>query len=76
VSFLPYLPHFGSFFYRAARACRGEPPDYDLEAFQDSEIELGLFSGIEYNADDDAADEIFEKIDREMGSRRKYRRQV
>ncbi|KAF7361393.1 Pre-mRNA-processing factor 6 [Mycena sanguinolenta] len=49
----------------AAQIRRGELTDD--EAFQDPETENGLFSGIEYDADDDAADEIFDKIDREMG---------
>ncbi|KAJ7119618.1 PRP1 splicing factor, N-terminal-domain-containing protein [Mycena epipterygia] len=49
---------------------------YDSEVFQDPETEAKLFSVIKYEADDDAADEVFEKIDREMGSRRKSRKQA
>ncbi|KAJ6510570.1 PRP1 splicing factor, N-terminal-domain-containing protein [Mycena sanguinolenta] len=58
----------------AAQLRRGEL--IDDEAFQDPETESGLFSGIQYDADDDAADEIFDKIDRKMGSRRKHHRKI
>ncbi|KAF8147747.1 PRP1 splicing factor, N-terminal-domain-containing protein [Mycena galopus ATCC 62051] len=60
----------------AAQARRGDLADYDSEVFQDPETEYGLFFGMEHGADDDEADEIFEKIEHEMGSRRKHHRRA
>ncbi|KAJ7117894.1 PRP1 splicing factor, N-terminal-domain-containing protein [Mycena crocata] len=61
-------------FSQEAQGHRGDVSEYDSEAFQDENDSSQ--PGAEYGAEDDAADEIFEKIDREMGSRRKTHREM
>ncbi|KAL9711314.1 U4/U6 x U5 tri-snRNP complex subunit Prp1 [Leucoagaricus gongylophorus] len=58
-----------------ARARRGED-DIDPEQFQDPDNEFGLFAGTTYEQDDEEADNIYEKVDQAMDSRRKQRREA
>ena len=53
-----------------------DEPDEDDERFQDPENETGLFSGGNFDADDDAADRIYQDVDERMEKRRKARRFV
>ncbi|KAL6714718.1 U4/U6 x U5 tri-snRNP complex subunit Prp1 [Lecanora helva] len=53
-----------------------EEPDEDDERFQDPENETGLFSGGNFDAEDDAADRIYQDVDERMEKRRKSRRLV
>ena len=53
---------------------RGEEPEYDPDAYQDSENETGLFAGTVYEADDEEADCIYAGVDENMDRRRKVRR--
>ncbi|KAJ7021463.1 hypothetical protein C8F04DRAFT_1314355 [Mycena alexandri] len=46
-----------------AQTRRGEQPYYDPDVFEDPDTQSSLFAGVDYGADDDAVDEIFEKID-------------
>ncbi|KAL1708674.1 PRP1 splicing factor, N-terminal-domain-containing protein [Schizophyllum commune] len=57
-----------------AQARRGEEPDVDPEQFQDPDNEFGLFAGTTYEADDEEADRIYEKVDEAMDARRRARR--
>ncbi len=51
-----------------------EEPDEDEDRFQDPENETGLFSGGNFDAEDDAADRIYQDVDEKMEKRRKSRR--
>lgn len=53
-----------------------DEPDEDDDRFQDPENETGLFSGGNFDADDDAADRIYQDVDERMEKRRKARRFV
>lgn len=53
-----------------------EEPDEDEDRFQDPENETGLFSGGNFDAEDDAADRIYQDVDERMEKRRKSRRLV
>ncbi|KAJ2916896.1 hypothetical protein MD484_g3518, partial [Candolleomyces efflorescens] len=59
-----------------ARAKRGEEEQPDPEQFQDPDNEYGLFAGMTYEADDEEADRIYERVDDAMDSRRKARREA
>ncbi|KAF6757076.1 PRP1 splicing factor, N-terminal-domain-containing protein [Ephemerocybe angulata] len=59
-----------------ARAKRGEEAEVDPEQFQDPDNEYGLFAGMTYEADDEEADKIYEKVDEAMDMRRKVRREA
>jgi pre-mRNA-processing factor 6 len=49
-----------------------EPDRYD----QDPDNEVGLFSGGQYDRDDDEADRIYQEVDEKMDKRRRIRRLV
>lgn len=53
-----------------------EEPDEDDDRFQDPENETGLFSGGNFDAEDDAADRIYQDVDEKMEKRRRSRRLV
>lgn len=53
-----------------------EEADEDEDRFQDPENETGLFSGGNFDAEDDAADRIYQDVDERMEKRRKSRRLV
>lgn len=53
-----------------------EEADEDDDRFQDPENETGLFSGGNFDAEDDAADRIYQDVDERMEKRRKSRRLV
>ncbi|TRM66208.1 PRP1 splicing factor, N-terminal-domain-containing protein [Schizophyllum amplum] len=57
-----------------AQARRGEEQEVDPEQFQDPDNEFGLFAGTTYEADDEEADRIYEKVDDAMDARRRARR--
>ncbi|KAF8644774.1 hypothetical protein AX16_008280 [Volvariella volvacea WC 439] len=59
-----------------AQMRRGEEPEVDAEQFQDPDNEYGLFAGMTYEADDEEADRIYEKVDEAMDARRKARREA
>ena len=59
-----------------AQEKRGEEPEYDPDQFQDPDNEVGLFSGMTYEADDEEADRIYEQVDQNMDARRRARRCV
>ena len=61
---------------REAREKRGEEAEYDPDQFQDPDNEVGLFSGMTYEADDEEADRIYEQVDKNMDARRRARRCV
>ena len=50
--------------------------DDDEDRYQDPENETGLFSGGNFDAEDDAADRIYQDVDERMEKRRKSRRFV
>jgi pre-mRNA-processing factor 6 len=50
--------------------------DDDDDRYQDPENESGLFAGINFDRDDDEADEIFAQVDEKMDRRRRARRSV
>ena len=50
--------------------------EYDPDQFQDPDNEVGLFSGMTYEADDEEADRIYEQVDKNMDARRRARRCV
>lgn len=51
-----------------------EEPEEDEDRFQDPENETGLLSGGNFDAEDDAADRIYQDVDEKMEKRRKSRR--
>ena len=53
-----------------------EEPEENEDEFQDPENETGLFSGGNFDAEDDAADRIYQDVDEKMEKRRKSRRLV
>ncbi|KAK0462204.1 PRP1 splicing factor, N-terminal-domain-containing protein [Armillaria novae-zelandiae] len=59
-----------------AQARRGEEAEVDPDQFQDPDNEYGLFAGTTYEADDEEADRIYEKVDEAMDARRKARREA
>ena len=63
-------------YFSEAQARRGEEPEIDPDQFQDPDNEYGLFAGTTYEADDEEADKIYEKVDEAMDSRRRPRRCV
>jgi len=63
-------------YFSEAQARRGEETEIDPDQFQDPDNEYGLFAGTTYEADDEEADKIYEKVDEAMDSRRKPRRCV
>lgn len=55
-----------SFYSSEAQAHRGEETEIDPDQFQDPDNEYRLFVGTTYEADDEEADKIYEKVDRAM----------
>ncbi|KDN51340.1 hypothetical protein K437DRAFT_221659 [Tilletiaria anomala UBC 951] len=65
----------------AAKAKRGDIPDegdggVDDEQFQDPESETGLFAGSVYEKDDEEADAIWDRVDKQMEERRRKQREA
>ncbi|KAH8830298.1 PRP1 splicing factor, N-terminal-domain-containing protein [Flagelloscypha sp. PMI_526] len=59
-----------------AQAKRGEEQqEFDPDAFQDPDNEVGLFSSLPHNEDDEEADNIYASVDEAMDSRRKRQRE-
>ena len=57
-----------------AQMRRGEEPEYDPDAYQDSENETSLFAGTVYEANNEEADCIYAGVDENMDRRRKVKR--
>ena len=51
-----------------AQARGGEEPEIDPEQFKDLDNEVGLFAGTTYEADDEEADQIYDQVDKNMGT--------
>jgi pre-mRNA-processing factor 6 len=53
-----------------------EERDEEEDRFQDPDNEVGLFSGMNYDKEDDEADRIYQEVDEKMEKRRRVRRLV